>query len=636
MSYLNSMRLHFAGQFQANVSTVNNDPGHFDNASFKPDYQKMEGNHMLPPNGWFNPQGDAAWRFLGCQVTSAWLPSGAVSGSDPVLQCIVADSDGQVPAKLVDLDSEQQLVSEIWGLQVRIADASGNTLLRSDFEPAAFADIWDRATGSGAGGDIGAGAMYQSVLTRLEWGDVSASPFLVALKAAAATGRLSIKFNVDGLNMDFTSPDFMCGRIVGTIGPATETEPRHLLMGRQFMASAAAGGNFFTPVGGINFCAGVVDSTAGCIYLDLGNALTTSSPGGQLNDLGPLTLGVYDPIALPGSPAGSVVPLGTIPSQGSGGYASDAQWYSRTAGIVALPLKPAQLQAVGGSPLVLTGNASVAISEWDSGTFVRADTFVYRLSPGDTVAIPVVAMQWGEPLAGAAVSFSADPSQLQPGSGFPYVCPSPPVATPADALSFNTTALTDATGRATLVLDASDPGTPRWFNNGQDYGIDGQVYGIRPALADPQYSGPVNQWNFISVLLWSGFTPANPVTWNDLQPIFQQYANLYPVMNRFLNLGDYTSVVSHAGLLLLAFGLDPANPNAMPVTRDLSPAKRKAILSWLKNPLPGTPPAPRAAAAGPAPVATAPMATAGDTTPAAGAAFKGGKASAAARRLILQ
>ncbi|MGE0499135.1 MAG: hypothetical protein AB7O72_15020, partial [Ramlibacter sp.] len=112
--------------------------------------------------------------------------------------------------------------------------------------------------------------------------------------------------------------------------------------------------------------------------------------------------------------------------------------------------------------------------------------------------------------------------------------------------------------------------------------------------------------------------------------------NLYPVMNRFLNLGDYTSVVSHAGLLLLAFGLDPANPNAMPVTRDLSPAKRKAILSWLKNPLPGTPPAPRAAAAGPAPVATAPMATAGDTTPAAGAAFKGGKASAAARRLILQ
>ena len=44
-----------------------------------------------------------------------------------------------------------------------------------------------------------------------------------------------------------------------------------------------------------------------------------------------------------------------------------------------------------------------------------------------------------------------------------------------------------------------------------------------------------------------------------------------------------------------------------PVTRDLSPAKRQAILAWLKNPLPGTVAlrATRAAAARPAP--TGPM-----------------------------
>jgi len=34
MSYLNPLRLHFAGRFQANPSTVNNDPQHFDNATF--------------------------------------------------------------------------------------------------------------------------------------------------------------------------------------------------------------------------------------------------------------------------------------------------------------------------------------------------------------------------------------------------------------------------------------------------------------------------------------------------------------------------------------------------------------------------------------------------------------------------
>ena len=37
MSYMNPLRLHFAGQFQANVSTVNNDPGHFYNAVFRPE-----------------------------------------------------------------------------------------------------------------------------------------------------------------------------------------------------------------------------------------------------------------------------------------------------------------------------------------------------------------------------------------------------------------------------------------------------------------------------------------------------------------------------------------------------------------------------------------------------------------------
>ena len=155
MSYLGALRLHFAGQFQANVSTVNNDPAHFDNATFQQSYQAMQGTNMNPPNGWFNPQGDASFRLLGCAITSAWMPKGRVT-NDPVVACSIADSDGAVPAKLVDLDPEQQLVSTIWGLEVRIADDKGGSLMRGTYVPAAFIDIWDRATGGG-GGDIGAG-----------------------------------------------------------------------------------------------------------------------------------------------------------------------------------------------------------------------------------------------------------------------------------------------------------------------------------------------------------------------------------------------------------------------------------------------------------------------------------------------
>jgi hypothetical protein len=361
-----------------------------------------------------------------------------------------------------------------------------------------------------------------------------------------------------------------------------------------------------------------VDSQAGCIYLDLGNALSTTAPGQGLNNLGDLTLSV------------GTTPLGTIPATGTGGYAGDG-WYEQTAGVVALPLTAAQLEALAAAPLVLTGNSGIMISEWANGAFVRADAFVHRLSPGDSIEIPVYAMQWGQPLTATSLSFVQDSAQLQTNpDSFPYVSASPPVATPATALSFNASAPTDDCGMALIALSTSDPGTPRWFNNGADYGIDGQVYGIRPSFTEAAMNdGPVNQWNLISFLLWSGYAPASPVTWTDVQPIFQQYANLYPVMIRFLNMADYESVKAHAGLLSLAFGLDVADPNSMPVTRDLSPAKRATILAWLQNPLPGTvaPPAPRAEEAEPLAKAAA---------PGAAAPPRGGKAAAAARRLILQ
>ncbi len=626
MSYLGGTRLAFAGRFQADVSTVNNDPAHFHNSAFQPGYQDMQGANMNPPNGWFNPEGDAAFRLLGCRIAAAWLPSGPVALNDPVLQCIVADADSRVCAKLVDLDSEQQLVSEIWGLKVRIADRDGRTLVSGEFEPAGFMDIWDRATGTGAG-DTGAGAVYQSVLQNLQWGDVSRTQFLTVLRAAASDGLLSIKFNVDGMNLDFKSPEFMTGRIVGSIGPASKDEPHHLVRGRQFMASAADGGNFFTPAGRINFFPAVLEGNV--LFLDLGNALSTATPGGALNDVGDLAIGIVPS-------GGAQVTLGAIPAQGPQGYASPT-WYEETAGVVGLQLTDDQVSLASATALQVTGVQGVAIGEAPTGAFVRADRFVYRMSPGDQTDIEVYATRFGKPLAGAQIAFTQDPSQLQEPPTpiqFPYLGGGPPVATPPNAIVFDATATTDANGVAVLAVTAKDPGTPRWFNSGADYGIDGQVYGVRPSFFDSTMtSGPTNQWNFISLLIWSGYSPAQPLTWNDVAPILQQYGNLYPVMNRFLDLGNYESVKSQARLLQLAFGLDPSDPNAMPVTRDLSPAKRSAILTWLQNPLPGsvqqrsTPVTPAATRK---PVSGAVLGAL------AAAAMKGGKAAAASRRLILQ
>jgi hypothetical protein len=640
MSYLNALRLHFAGRFQANVSTVNNDAGHFENATFKPEYQQMSGvNFLAQANGWFNPEGDAAWRLLGCTVTAAFAPDGAVPASDPVLACIVADSDTQPPAKLCDLDPEQQLVSEIWGLQVRIADGNGNTLLRGDFDPVAFIDIWDRATVS-SGGDADAGAIHQSVLRNLQWGNVSGSPFLLALQAAATDGLLSIKINVDSFNLDYTSPEFMTGRITGTIGPTSAAEPAHLVLGRQFMAVQAPGGNFFVPAGGINFCVARVDQTAGLVYLDLGNALQTGA-GGTMLDIGDLQLGVYDPILTPPNPAGSIIPISTV----TAATYTAADWYANTAGVVVMTVDPLLMPRVQSSSLTLSSTQGNAITESTTGMFVRADRFVYRASPSDSVTMQVYATCYGAPVAqGTVISFSADNSQLQPGN---MVNPLdvPPVGTPLAAIGYADppappivyTANTDANGQASLTLTMQNPGTPRWFSQGADFGIDGQVYGVRPSFQNAADNGVINPWNFVSILLWSEYQTQTPIpTWYaDLQPIFQQYANLYPVMNRFLNLADYNDVVANRRLLQLAFGLDPANPNSMPVTRDLSAAKRQAILTWLAQATPplGTPPAPAPKAAPKAPAApqvaneSEPEVPAKPTPPR-------GKASAIARRLV--
>ena len=628
MSYLGPLRLHFAGTFRAAVSTVNNDPTHFDNAHFRKVFQTPQTSQA--PNGWWNPGGDGTWRLMGCRVTSAYLTDGsAAAADDPILACIIADSDRAVAAKIVDLDPEQQLVSEIWGLEVRIADADGNTLVRGAFETAAFADIWDRS--AGGGGDIGGGAAYQSVLTNLEWGDVGRSPFLLALKGEATDGLLSIKFNVDGYNMDSSSPRFASGRLVGTIGPAAAAEPKHLVAGRQFLPVAGPNGNFFAPAGKIGFCVAVVDEAAGKVYLDLGNALPTTTSGGQTADLGALSLSCDTGPDTQGKDV--LVPIGDVAYTASG-------WYESTAGVVVLPadrrLTADELAATSANPLVLLltpagGTPTPAVLESPGGVFVRADRYVFRLNPGDKASVRLFATRYGRPYAGARIISILDPSQLQ-GSDIPGSPPSPPVAVPNDVLDFPSRVVADVNGVAILPIRAKSPGNPRHY-------IDGQVYGVRPMLEETIYTPgapyPFSPWDYVSLRVWDDFRIDEPSTWfGGLQPIFQQYANLYPVMGWFLDLASYESVVENRQLLALAFGLGMDDPNSMPVTRDLSDAKRKAVLSWLSTvgkPLVGTPPlVAETQLAGPTPLRPTPAKEA--STP----HLDGGKAAAARRRNYLR
>lgn len=620
MSYLDTPRLHFAGVFQAAPSTVNNNPLQYDNATFDPDPRAL---------GW-NPRGDAVWRLLGCTVTAASMPDGSpVAANDPVRQLAVADSDRAVSGKLADLDPQQQLASVIFGLEVRLVTGAGDTVLRGSFWPAAFADIWDRA--SAGGGDLGAGAMYQSVLTDLEWGDVGNSPFLVQLRNRAASGRLSIKFNVDGYDMNFRSPDFTRGRITGSIGPWADGEPQHFVAGRQFMAPAAPQPGFFTPIGGVNFCVAQVDEARGTVHLDLGNALPAEAPGGTMADLGTLSLVCPLPPA-PGDDQPGVLSLGELPAT----TYTAPNWLESTAGVVSFPadrsLTADEVAAVASNPLTLlrtdaAGQTQVAIAESPGGVYVRADEFVFRLDAGEEATARLYATRLGKPYGGARVITIFDPSQLQ------AFGPAPDVATPPDALDYPVLVVAGDDGVASLPIRATDPGNPRRF-------LDGQVYGLRPVLEETIYSPagpyPFNQWMFISLLVFDAFTPDEPPTWHgSMRPIFQQYFNLYPVMERILDLSDYESVSQRRDLLLLSFGLGEGDPNAMPVTRDLSEAKRRAILRWLSDVGPDGKPLLGAAPPQPAAAPRARAAT-GEEPAAPERPERGGKAAAASRRLAVR
>lgn len=582
MSYLNSLRLNFFGKFQAAVSTVNNDPTHFNNATFKPSYQKMEdGKHA---NGWWNPRGDANWRMIGCNITSAWLSDGQpAAGSDPVLTYLVADSDRSVAAKLVDLDPAQQGVSEIWGMEIRIADSSGNTLMRAKYKTAGFMDIFLRwPAGSGDGS---AGAMYQSVLTDIHWGQIGNSPFLQQLQQASSAGLLSIKFNVDAFDANFQSPTFTLGRIAGTIGPAAAAEPHHFVIGRHFMTTGLPQPGFFMPAGNVNFCEAVVDEEAGKIYLDLGNSLPTTTMGGPFTDLGVLSVACATVDA--NNQTEILVPLGNVDYLASG-------WYEQTAGVVALPadrkLTAAELTTIASNQLLIqltAPNAQPNPAIWESpgGLYIRPDRFVFRLNPGEDTEIHLFGSQYGQPYPRARVISFLDASGI--GGG-------PPVGVPEDVLEFPRTVVLNESGQAKVQVSARNPGNPRGY-------IDGQVYGIRCVLEDtlpPALQYPFNPSEFVSLLVWDDFVADPPVWYGCLQPVFQQYANLYPLMSRFVDLSIYESVSDPNNVipLTITFGLDANDPNSMPVTRDLSGGKRKAILQWLANPGPngkpllGTPP----------------------------------------------
>ena len=557
MSYLDRVRLHFAGEFRADVSTVNNAPGRYDIGAFSKSF-------WLPFSGasdlsnW-QPGGTGAWRIGNCSVTRAVSSDGSdvQSGADRVVGAVIRDASDQASAKIVDLDSNQQGVSMIYGLALRVIDATTRTLLFSgEFAPTAFFDLWFGRSISG--GDGGASAFFQSTLRNVKWGDLSNSAFLRALQSASDLHELSIRIVTD--NYATNGPRRGYGRIVGTIGPHISGAARHHVVGRHLAP---------TPGTRAEHVVCRVDGGIGKVLIDVGNALPMDGSTGDFADLGTLNL-------IATTPSGAVIDLGSIDYR--------AGSYRETAGIYELPagrrLTEPELAEIQKQPLELvatgpSGARRALARESPDGIYIRPEQLVVRMDPGDNARVELVASKFGAPLANATI----DTEVVVNNGGQPT--PVPSVIAPA----------TDATGRAVLVIKANAVGNPRGPLDGQLFLIAFSVQGA----ADIPFQ--FDRANLINVLVFSEGVVPDQVSWNDVKNVFQLYHNLYPSphgpepyevpgiapRHPVVDLSNETSVVKFARHIKRALLLPIDHPNHMPVTRDLSGYERSLLLKWLEQ-----------------------------------------------------
>lgn len=621
MSYLDTPRLHFRGRFQADTSTVNNDVRHYKTAAFQPEFQAMmvgQGQgEAQRTNGYWNPEGSGAWRFLGCRITSAVLGDRTITDPrvDPVIGMRIAGSDDRVAGKLVDLDPQQQAVSELWGLRVALEDDRQQRPFDGAYVVGTFTNLWKRQQTS-ANFDQTLAAVFQSQLDPVVWGDVSSSNVLATLARACDGGPLSIAFNVFGFDRDPTASDYTTGLVVGTIGPASRAEPKHFVLGRQLVAPLA-GGNPTAPEYGVYSFTCVVHAERRVVSADLGNALPIVAADGALQDIGQLALAIAQRSISPGDRVGTdaLAVLGNVPYL-------DPGWVDRTAGIVDLAYghDAWACEHIGDHPLALVrvvgdDQFEVLIAEASEGLYVRADGHVFRLNPGESADVTFYGTRFGAPQA-MQLELAPDNGMIGgAGTGAtlnPETWPVPDVGVPASALHIppNLELGSDGKGILRLAADPAGPGCPRGYLDGQVYGVGYGIVGMSPQFL-------TNPWNFVSCLLWDVWPiPDEPTWYRDIQPILAQYGNLYPIMSRHLvDLADYDSVVAHLESLIFCFELPVGDPNSMPVSRDLSAAKREGILRWLKTkgpdglPIKGNPadsprvPEPVHVAASPIPIA---------------------------------
>jgi hypothetical protein len=535
MSYVDVPRIHFAGKFFSNPSTVDNAASNYNPA-----------NTIDPA---WNPGGTHYFQLLGCKITAAVFDAGGAlkvsNADDSIIGGSVALSSNVLASpKLVDLDTEWQSSSQIWGLKLAISN--GTDTIEGTLDTATLRDLWF-ARVPGAAGLAAASGAFQSTLRDLKYGPSAAPGSSKVLNQFIGASVLAIRFVT--YVYDTTSNT---GKVVGTIGIADPAASQFLNARRMEPAAAVSAGfgpriYVGNPYGPAPF---KFDEARKRLIIDLGNSIPETSVGGARASKGDMKVLV--------SPAGKAdITIGTLDYTQA--------HYEITAGVEELPVTDAQIAVLRNSPVKITLDkpaTQVILSERPAGSNLETAETVLRMDPGETATVDLFATQFGRPKAGQLVS-------ARPTTGGNRT---------AAGLTFTVLGggKTDAKGKVQIKFTAGDPGKVRAASK-----IDGQLYFVEVDWGTTK-KGVAPDWRGrILVKVFDTHAAVAKPKWADVQDIFQEYARMYPGMKGILDLASQGLVQGAKDKIKATLSYPISDPRYMPVSRDLSRDKKDLILRWI-------------------------------------------------------
>ena len=474
---------------------------------------------------------------------------------------------------------------------------------------------------AGSNGDYASSAFFQSTITDVKYnnGDDKKvkSPILKQMiEKSWNNNDLIIKFCVnrfneykfeDEKNNDEIQQTYSTGHCFGIIAPMTkENEPRTFVMGRHLLPlwnwspSGVSEDPPFGYVVGKVFAGGKGNNR---LVLDFGNAFRREleGRGKYFYDYGDLKVewGKFSK---------------TIKAER---YLKDAgiELMEREAGIISFSLTEDELKSIENNPISVSctnwnyPNNMCLARESDNGFYIQTEQRRYRLDstlrpdkvdckqehiPFGKEVLEVYPLEYGKlnlsvgnDLAINSEVLNNEPDMMNQdwfklyGNHKDYV------------LEFGDPHKVDTASKRCIQVPFIPPKTLAGVVNGVEtlprkcVNLDSLMYLINYNFkqSDKRYvqGGSLER---VGALVWSNFKPPHMPTWrDDIQPILQIYANLFPVMKNIIDLSSFEDCTLKLSALQRAFSANWKDGAYMPVTRDLSPTKVGMILKWMQFPL---------------------------------------------------